>query len=250
MTEADNSGTKGVGSETLDNWHVGVMVSLQYTLDRKMWKKIDDTFGSKDSDETRRKIEKRIEGEVTNAIQTLMPQYDLEYLLDHRTDLEKNVALMLGLPGDWETGPAVHPIFRPSSPPGGSLKDIGITVVWMAFQFDTPPKYDQEKNQIAFNRLAQEEADTRASQLRHEQAAAKEKLEVSRIEAESNSESALAMLRVTEGVSPTTAFIQKWNGNLPQILVSSGVTDLIGDLIRLRDLAGPNENPTTAQSKK
>lgn len=249
IRERDQDGSEhlaGIGALSRDGWQVGVVTSISYTLDRDKWQAVDDNFGSDDSETTRKQIESRIKVDVRHAIQNLMPQYGLEYLLDHRSELIQNTYVTLGLsnspnPGTQQT---VDPkgdlmpfeVRIPHPLPIEPLSRVGIVLKSLAVQFETLADFDKLQRESAISRTKSRLAVERAEQFRREQQVAEEEAKVLKIEAMGKAEAELAILRAKQQVSPATTFFEKWNGKLPEVILGSdaGVQQVLGELIRSR----------------
>jgi hypothetical protein len=251
----------GIGTQSREGWPVGVITDITYTLDRDKWQAIDDNFGSDDTEETRRQIENRIKIEVRYAIQNLMPQYDLEYLLDHRSELLQNAYVELGLSNDEVPGtqqttapdgkqePFAVRLLKPL--PIQRLSEVGVLIRSLAVQFNTPSDYDALQKKSATDRTAAKLARERADQLKQEQKVAEEEAKVRKIEAVGKAESELAVLRAKEQVSSMISFLEKWNGKLPEVVTSSPVAEsIVNELVSSRALDRVSQNKAPQADQK
>jgi regulator of protease activity HflC (stomatin/prohibitin superfamily) len=250
----------GVGAQSRDGWQVGVQTFISYTLDRKKWQAVDDNFGSDDTEATRQQIEARIKLEVRNAIQNLMPQYGMDYLLDHRSELVRNIYVTLGLSDEMKPGSqeivasdgsrVPFEVKIPSPLPIERLNQVGVVIGSIGIQFDTPPAFDELRQEGAESRTKAELANQKATQLAREQKVAEERAKLSKIEASARAEAELTLLRVREQMSPAAAFVEKWDGKLPQIITGLDVAgqQMLGALIRSR-VADPIDHVTASSPK-
>ena len=217
----------GVGARTRDRWHIGVLTTIHYTLDRAMWREVDDNFGSDDSQQSRKQIEDRITAEVRHAIQNLAPQYDMSYLLAHRAELIQNTLATLQITSDAASGTQTDDkniplkVTLPEPLPAQRLKQVGINIKYLTMQFDTPAEYDKQQNEIAVvlgeARRSQEEL----AQVAQQKKLAEAKSELQNIESKSKAEAELELLKVQQQAPAIFSFLQRWDGHLPEFMGGS-----------------------------
>lgn len=251
----------GIGTQSREGWFVGVSTDIVYTLDRDKWQAVDDNFGSDDTEETRRQIESRIRVSVRSAVQNLMPQYDIEYLLDHRNEMLHNARVVLGISqgaiSGTQTiaGPDGNQIqveVKLPSPLPIPLSEFGVQIKDLAAQFNTLPEYDLLQKETAGYRSKARLAIERAEHLEKEQKVAEEEAKLRKIEGIGKAEAELAVLRAKQQISPMISFIEKWNGKLPEVLAGLGATEsVVSDLIasRIVDRQNRNASPPGDQKK-
>lgn len=223
---------KGIPAQTRDMWRIGVQVQVFYKLNKSQGKAIVDNFGADDSDKARKLIELRILAEVSHAIQNLVPQYSIQYLLAHRAELEHNVLVVLGLARDHDYGTQVDdagrpiPVVPPNPLPWERLAHVGIDLNVLATSFELPKEYHDERSRlaavIAERAHIVESRKTVQERIRMQN----DNLELAKLadvlavtEAKTHAAVREAKLQAEKG-SPINVFLGKWNGMLPQTLVT------------------------------
>ncbi|WP_299442551.1 SPFH domain-containing protein [uncultured Aquimarina sp.] len=205
----DNSGIEGIDFETRDKYHAGFIASIHYTLDKSKGKVLVDAYGAKDSEETRKLIETRIEDEVRYSLQNLGPQYNLSDIIQNRAALIHNALFTMGFKktsltkksDNLKSGIKDHlPDYQITIPgpmmDDERLPDLGIIIKYMRLEIYTPETYES-KNKVELSLLELDDY---------------EKNELKRAEIKSKS-----MEELKKGA--LIYFLDKWDGRLPESLI-------------------------------
>jgi regulator of protease activity HflC (stomatin/prohibitin superfamily) len=238
-SEKDSEQLLGIGAQTKEGWHIGVVVHTSYTLDKSKALRIIETFGEDDTQESRAAIASRLDSEIKHAIQNLTPQYNINYILTHRDELGNNAQAVLGL---FDKNKADEINVRNGSKislplplkPNTTLNDIGIKLDHISFELNIPKAYQAERNKAA---LFQEQSATYSQQLNtlEKSKAAKEKeLEIANQETRKKAETQAYVLETLNQQRRNTpkfiAFFEKWDGKLPQVVTNdSAISSMLDD---------------------
>ena len=227
---SDNEKFRGIGAETKDGWPVGVVTHILYSLDKSKGLNIVQTFGLDDSDEARQAIERRIDVEARHAIQNLVPQFELTYLMTNRDELGQYALSVFGLsnvaPGNGKKINIPKPLY-----PTTTLNDIGIVIKYISFELDVPGSYSNERMKAARSIERIKTLKNRDKELAEEEEVKKKELALESLAEIENAKSEAEAIRIINDerskVDETALFIEKWNGVLPSTIASDDFLRII-----------------------
>lgn len=205
----------GVAAQTKDRYTTGVVVKLEYMLDRNRAVAILREYGRHDSEKTRARIEARIRADIESAIRHSVPQFTMDELIRDRGPLVEMVLFHLG-PTSAPVPKSLASRSLLSRGKNGSVSDLGIVVSPLNLSLSVPKDYKDNVDEARRKEYLQALAANRLLELE----LAQKQLEVDRIAAESRA------LRVRS--SELGIIVNKWSGDLPSTLVLSedGLTEL------------------------
>jgi hypothetical protein len=232
---------RGIDCRSFDKVIMACILDVEYRLDKKEAKNFFGQFGEHAESTVIEHVQTRIENRVGEAIRMLVPQYPVSYLLHHREELKNNLLIVLGAKGgEWLPGSVgvgdgesekdanlPKPIKRvemPSIPGRIDLAEAGIMLQEVSISFDLPPDYLKElvSQAMLIQSLETASLERRKNAALHK--AVEEKLAFSKQEEAARLEiEAIRAERWKNFVNPSLrVFLERWNGQLPQLLSIDG----------------------------
>ena len=226
----DEKDISGIRIKTRDGWSIGAVTSIYYSIDKEKGYELITVYGASDSEEARKQMEQRIEDEFRYAIQTLAPQYTLDYMISNRSELIANVQYILGLSNSFDTGAQIGEqgstslVQKPApligeDQPGKRLSDLGLIIEYIKIDLDLPVEYmaqEEEYASLVRDRKLEEE---KQEYLVLKKKTLSQENEISKVEATGEAEAIQITGEAKADLPPHIFYVDKWNGQLPETVI-------------------------------